>query len=495
MTGRYLAYVLAMFLAGSVILGVSFDYLLRTDAQDHERIERAMIEHDLSNLLSFYQDLVARIAKKQKVIDILLTEDLEAAQELSSEIRLSLPGVIGVALFEANGQALGEPVELMLGPDCLVDMQHIMRGEPTPRPPVHRNNPRLVHFDITQPVEQFGEKHGVLFISFSVESIQQRVSKHLSQGRYLAIRDGNQELIAQVDGVGGAVRQETETSWSPIPGTDWSLQYLSRMTHYNQMMVLLFCVGGVVFCVAILVILFLTRHIVAHFMDDLHIIEASLSAVDGGGESTPTGHVTLQESAAILGRVFHLLERIVEARDQLAFQSLHDGLTGLFNRRAFDEALQQRTALAKRGAQSLLVVFDLDHFKQINDTYGHNVGDEVLVAFTQALKAHSRSSDILARFGGDEFVAILTGEWSSAPTLWYDRLEAAFLENQAALNDGQGITPLARISAGAVLMRSALASENPIELMKRADGLLYQAKKAGRGMIQFDPQEFPAETV
>jgi diguanylate cyclase (GGDEF)-like protein len=93
---------------------------------------------------------------------------------------------------------------------------------------------------------------------------------------------------------------------------------------------------------------------------------------------------------------------------ELAEQAVRDSLTGLYNRRFFDEALAQNIEAARRyGRELSLVLFDLNNFKQINDTCGHQAGDEVLKIFSRRLQETARKADIVCRIGGDEFAVIL----------------------------------------------------------------------------------------
>jgi diguanylate cyclase (GGDEF)-like protein len=99
---------------------------------------------------------------------------------------------------------------------------------------------------------------------------------------------------------------------------------------------------------------------------------------------------------------------VCELAAQLAEQAVRDPLTGLYNRRFFDEALAQNIEAARRyGRELSLVLFDLDGFKRVNDTYGHQAGDEVLKTFAHLLQEAVRKADIVCRIGGDEFAVIL----------------------------------------------------------------------------------------
>ena len=112
----------------------------------------------------------------------------------------------------------------------------------------------------------------------------------------------------------------------------------------------------------------------------------------------------------INGDAFPHLKQIQLTLERLAYQTDHDALTGLANRRAFDRILDIEIERSKRTRSPLsLAILDLDNFKQINDTYGHLKGDEVLARFAGQLKASTRRYDLAARFGGEEFALIMAG--------------------------------------------------------------------------------------
>jgi diguanylate cyclase (GGDEF)-like protein len=171
-----------------------------------------------------------------------------------------------------------------------------------------------------------------------------------------------------------------------------------------------------------------------------------------------------------------------------------DPLTGLFNRRAFMEnarALCARQA-AKRQAVSLLM-FDLDHFKSINDRFGHATGDEVLRVFAQVLRRSMRANDIVGRLGGEEFAAIVPGDNTVAASIG-ERIRAGF-ELAAVTVAGYEI-------GGTVSIGTTAASAPVTELdglINCADAALYEAKHAGRNRIcsaEFEaPPLVPAQSA
>jgi diguanylate cyclase (GGDEF)-like protein len=153
-------------------------------------------------------------------------------------------------------------------------------------------------------------------------------------------------------------------------------------------------------------------------------------------------------------------------------QSTTDPLTGLFNRRGAEAAAARERARSERSGTPLsLVVFDIDHFKRVNDNHGHAVGDEVLRAVAEALSAMARVTDVIARWGGEEFVAILPGGLEGARS-YAERTRAAV----ADLTLPEPLT----LSAGL----AELGLGEPFEAaLARADANLYQAKRAGRDRI------------
>jgi diguanylate cyclase (GGDEF)-like protein len=165
-------------------------------------------------------------------------------------------------------------------------------------------------------------------------------------------------------------------------------------------------------------------------------------------------------------------------RMQLEQLATFDPLTGVGNRRAMDEALQLAVATASRTRSSYgLVILDLDHFKRINDTHGHSVGDKVLVHCAHLVQQNIRQTDRLFRFGGEEFVVLLTGTR-------HEGLQsvALGLRRKLAL-ELKGPDGAVTASFGAALLRDG---EDWESWLARADAALYRAKDAGRDCIVVD---------
>lgn len=186
------------------------------------------------------------------------------------------------------------------------------------------------------------------------------------------------------------------------------------------------------------------------------------------------------------GKIAHFVSQIedITARkheqERMRLLAFYDVLTGLPNRRLFDERISQAMLAAKRNKQTLALMFiDVDHFKHINDTYGHDIGDEVIKAVAEKMQGVLRASDTLARFGGDEFVVLLSDVPASEAALKVaENLRRPFTEKLEFADCAVRIT----LSIG-VAIWSPEHDENIASLMKKADIALYDVKAQGRNGV------------
>jgi diguanylate cyclase (GGDEF)-like protein len=165
-----------------------------------------------------------------------------------------------------------------------------------------------------------------------------------------------------------------------------------------------------------------------------------------------------------------------------------DPLTGLFNRRAFLEgSLSLCARQAKRGQPVTVLMFDLDHFKSVNDSFGHGTGDDVLRVFAKVASSSLRANDILGRLGGEEFAVILA-EPMPIGRLIAERIRAAFEKAGAKIAD---------LAINATVSVGAATSQDPVTnidaLLARADEALYRAKRHGRNRLYCAADEPPSE--
>jgi diguanylate cyclase (GGDEF)-like protein len=212
-------------------------------------------------------------------------------------------------------------------------------------------------------------------------------------------------------------------------------------------------------------------------------IYASLLAVYAGGAITVFAVGATQAvsdwAALVLAMtmiavvVYALRNRADKLLRVLEDQALADPLTGLANRRHFDDELARAGVRARRKATPLaLLTIDLDHFKTINDTWGHTIGDRALQAVAAAMTSVARGDDVAARLGGDEFVLLLSSDRTGALRV-AEALRAALAENNTLPGGAPGL------SIGVAVLPDDAATVE--ELVRASDTALYEAKGNGRG--------------
>jgi diguanylate cyclase len=183
----------------------------------------------------------------------------------------------------------------------------------------------------------------------------------------------------------------------------------------------------------------------------------------------------LERTKAELAARMDELQRLNEEIVQLSHT---DPLTGIANRRRMNETLIDLTlAGARYGTPLSVAIFDIDRFKAINDRYGHETGDSVLIAFAGLMRAHLRSTDLPARLGGDEFVAIMPGTRAAEAVLACRRmLEAVRRHPWAMTAPGLAVTVTIGVAEGTARLDSD-------EILRQADAALYRGKNAGRDRV------------
>jgi len=184
--------------------------------------------------------------------------------------------------------------------------------------------------------------------------------------------------------------------------------------------------------------------------------------------------------ADLLGTQWGLTLSNLRLQESLREQSVRDPLTALFNRRYLDEALEQEVSRAERQETPLcLVMLDLDFFKAFNDTHGHPAGDIVLRDLGRFLLDTTRGSDVVGRFGGEEFLMIMPGVTEGAGPSRIDHLLINWRQRADEMSD-PGFRPFPSISAG---LAHYLRGQSATALVVAADRALYQAKESGRDRL------------
>ena len=217
----------------------------------------------------------------------------------------------------------------------------------------------------------------------------------------------------------------------------------------------------------ILSVLFVAIILTVVLFTSIQVINPLLRAIPNIRENRPLPIQGAHEFRFLAKTYNHLYEITQEHKEQLDFKASHDELTNLYNRRGFQKV---------RGVDlstSALLIIDADHFKGINDTYGHNVGDRILKKIADSITAQFRSDDYVFRLGGDEFAVLMLNTGSSQKPQIYEKIKHI---NEILQDSSDGL-PQTSVSAGAAFGTN---DDDMESLYKKADRALYSVKEAGR---------------
>ena len=206
-------------------------------------------------------------------------------------------------------------------------------------------------------------------------------------------------------------------------------------------------------------------------------LTALCDAAERGEVSVDAVGTSKLREVLVLARTLERLFRGVQDR------AMRDGLTRVYNRAYLAEVLPRQLRLARRsGAPVAALMVDVDHFKRINDTLGHAAGDKVLVAMARCIEQQLRASDVVVRYGGEEFTVILPDTPVAGAFVTAERLRAAI----AAMTDRDGLPEGLRITAS-IGLAATIKGDDGAQLLPRADAALYQAKRGGRNRVVAAP--------
>lgn len=205
--------------------------------------------------------------------------------------------------------------------------------------------------------------------------------------------------------------------------------------------------------------------------------EAPTPASDGAPPAD--GDVYVSNHSQLLSRLLHFIDALnadlSRAHEELKIQSITDKLTGVFNRTKLDETLNNEIEMMRRyGAEFSVIILDADHFKSVNDTHGHNVGDAVLVKIAGIISSNARVTDIVGRWGGEEFLVILPNTGLEGSVQMAEKLRSAI---------ASASFPVVGNKTASLGVASSAPGDTVVTLIGRADECLYRAKRNGRNQV------------
>ncbi|OUR69266.1 GGDEF domain-containing protein [Arcobacter sp. 31_11_sub10_T18] len=217
-------------------------------------------------------------------------------------------------------------------------------------------------------------------------------------------------------------------------------------------------------------------------LKELSVLQSKLvsAALSIENEMSAVG-AKFKDGKSQVSKLEQKIQKLEEELDSAKKESTIDHLTGLLTRRAFDEEIQRIEGLYQRnGTQYALIFFDIDHFKNVNDTFGHEGGDVILKTFAKVLQKETRENDIVCRYGGEEFVAIIHFNLKRELLKYLKRIKNIITQNKFLYKEHKiEIT----FSAGTTLRNQYESYTNALQ---KSDLLLYEAKESGRNKIIID---------
>lgn len=465
--------VIGLFAAG---MALSLVFSLRSNEAAEARllnVEATQTQASVMRRWNFYRELVDNLARDPQLIDLMMVGSTEDKQQWAESRQRLVPSILGLALVSPEGEIYGDTHSLQVGPSCRHDLRQ--RGTRIlNQVPIHREVAGLEHVDLIAAVRGPDDAApGKVFVSVRLEQLQRVIDDSTQPGHAITLLDGAGKPVVSSGTLQGAVNEISV----PLPAIGWRLVVQSpthRLSYSGWMQILagMLTLAGVL---ALLVVVALRLR--QPVMQDIDAALDALASLTRGESAPPivTRYAELAPAAAAINRI---AQQLHDQREQLATLSLTDALTGLPNRRAFEVQFPHMLGLADRGHAIALVLLDVDHFKAINDQFGHAAGDQALIALANTLRALSRSSDMNARLAGDEFTVLLSGLDNQGVAAWYQRLADRFRSELRA----SGLAVDNTISAGQTWLQS-MAGDSIGKALARADYALYQAKARGRGQL------------
>jgi len=454
------------------------DQAVEVEAQLHETARS--YARVVAQQVRTHRRLLEHLATDRGVQEFLVFGDRVGAERWAQATRPLLADSVGLTLVTGEGEVLGNAANMRIGPACRADLKVLARGETLPGPRVHRERADLEHFDLSVPVhDNEGRLLGLLFASFSLRVLSDAIAMPDPPHTFLSVLDANGHTLAR----SGSDRPAPDSirSSAPVPDTDWRVelvQPVGRLSISGGW----FWAGTLLVGIVVMIIITAGGMLAGRWLSrDLLTLNRLLDDVAAKRSTNGEPQARIAETAAVLPKVRALAQLIGEQQEKLLLLSRTDELTGLGNRRQFNEHCEQAVRFATRGTTISLALIDVDGLKRLNDAAGHPAGDRLLKLCAQALAARVRDSDIVARLGGDEFAILFFGMSRDEAHNLIERLRTTFQDLQAA-DDVLGDAPRCTLSIGLSRIDPATDRDVPA-LLTRVDRALYAAKAQGRDTV------------
>lgn len=234
------------------------------------------------------------------------------------------------------------------------------------------------------------------------------------------------------------------------------------------------------------------RHILSRELSDITVIDGHIAELiwhllldlqDSRQQADKVDSSLYTLVWTVIQRIVNIAQPVHRELEHIAF---HDPLTGLYSRHMLRQFIEREISHVLRNGQPLsLAILDIDHFKDVNDQFGHDVGDQVLKQLAELFKKSCRSTDLAARYGGEEFIAVLPNTSQNASLIWAERMRERV---EASLHRPDDKKVTISIGVATLLVATDASNETSVQaasdrLFKKADEALYEAKNNGRNRV------------
>ena len=352
----------------------------------------------------------------------------------------------------------------------------------------------------SSPISYRSQSLGVIAVTKNLDAAWMNVVRHMSGGQLFLVKDGrivlstlteargDQPFVSSndrvdINGESYLVRHVVVSDDAHLPQLWFGLSQQELTGHLRKQRNLLFalvvagCVGG------LLIGFMMLRNFSAPLGRLVKLIEevgaGRLPEIRRSPSRDEIGYLTNRFSEMVM-KLREQQDEVKRAQAQLELEATTDSLTGLYNRRYLYNLFPKVWSEAKRSHKSLtLIVIDIDHFKKINDRYGHSAGDCALLHFAVVLRANCRTSDFIFRIGGEEFLVLTSGDEEGGMHL-AEKMRSA-LEGEPYNDAERSIPVTASFGVSQAVASDGIGDLN--QILQRADQALYSAKKGGRNRV------------
>ncbi len=463
----------------------------RTAYQKRISLTARSFSTQISDFIEQQQSFAKKIAAQADTFDILQRGKPRDRLRESEAIKSIVPHVLAAHLLpvdsitSASSPASVEPV-------CGDFARRAAVSDAASSVEFHTSETLSDHYDIVQTVADKNKKVlGYVLLSFARAPLQALLERNLMETGYIEVHQETPDKSLQVVAKAGDKNPETYAGsvTSSLNHAPWTLVYwpdesMPRIVAANRLVY----VSLILLAAAVLIIitLRLQRITVRSVRHDIKSLLRMFKDVHDG--NVRVGYpMELNEFANAFQYMRDSGQKLVKEKEKLKDMGLIDHLSQLSNRRHFEMRLKELFDLSKTHGPSSVLIIDVDHFKAVNDQYGHDAGDALIVGFAGALRKAVRQSDVLARLGGDEFCVIYTYATLKKAASFAERLRRQ-LPRDIPLT--KGIMHRVRWTGGL----SVIADKDKKfdDVLWRADQALIQAKEAGRNITRiYDPASGP----